>query len=274
MFEAGRARHGALQDGRHRAGDRVPVAERHQEGLVPGGQLAPGGPVGLRGRVVGRRWDQPGHGPDRGGVGRIREWRLVGGQDLGRERGLAAGLHQPGYAQRRSGADDLPEPQPDFRHRLVTGGQPGVGRHHPGEPVRVLGHQPQADQAAPVLPDQGQRVQIEPVEGKRADPFHVPRVAVIIDLGRLVRTAEPDQVGRDRPQPGIGEHRHDLAVQERPARLAVQQQHRFAARRPGFHVGQPQAADLGVPRRVAEAGQISETVLRSAQHLHDRDPTW
>ena len=28
-----------------------------------------------------------------------------------------------------------------------------------------------------------------------------------------------------------------------------------------LHVGQPQAADIGVPRRVAEAGRISETVL-------------
>src|ERR1019366_9086439 len=46
MLDAGSARHGALPDRCHRAGDRIAVAERHEERLVPGGQLAPGSTVG------------------------------------------------------------------------------------------------------------------------------------------------------------------------------------------------------------------------------------
>ena len=148
-----------------------------------------------------------------------------------RKRGLAAGCDQPRHVQRRRGSHHFAEPQPDLGHLLVAGGQPGVGRDHAGEPVRVLGDQPQPDQAAPVLPDQGYPAQVQRVEGERPDPLHVPRVAVVADLGRLVRPAEPDQVGGDRAQPGGGEHRHHVPVEERPARLAVQQQHRLAVGR-------------------------------------------
>ena len=38
----------------------------------------------------------------------------------------------------------------------VAGGQAGVGRHHPAEAVGVLGHEAQADEAAPVLADERQ----------------------------------------------------------------------------------------------------------------------
>jgi len=69
-------------------------------------------------------------------------------------------------------------------------------------------------------------------------------------------------------QPGVREHRHDLAVQKRPARLAVQQQHRFALGRPGFREGQPQVADVGVVRGIAVVRQVSETVVGGAERLH------
>src|SRR5580692_4069847 len=52
MLEARRPGHSFLQHRRHASGDRVAVAERHQERLIPSGQLTPGGPVGLRGRVI------------------------------------------------------------------------------------------------------------------------------------------------------------------------------------------------------------------------------
>jgi hypothetical protein len=68
VLEARRARDHALKDGRHTAGDRIPITERDQERLVPGGQPLPGGPVRLGRRVVRGRGDQAGHGPDRGGV--------------------------------------------------------------------------------------------------------------------------------------------------------------------------------------------------------------
>src|ERR1700733_2193329 len=62
VLEARRAGHSLLQDRRHCAGDRVAVAERHQEWLVPGGQLTPGGPVGLRRWIIRGRRHQARHG--------------------------------------------------------------------------------------------------------------------------------------------------------------------------------------------------------------------
>ena len=61
-LDARRARHGALEYGRHCAGDGVPVAERHQERLVPLRQSAPGCPVGLGRWIIGRGRHQAGHG--------------------------------------------------------------------------------------------------------------------------------------------------------------------------------------------------------------------
>src|SRR5712691_8946867 len=52
VLDARRARHGALEYGRHAAGDGVPVAERHEERLVPLRQPAPGCPVGLSGGII------------------------------------------------------------------------------------------------------------------------------------------------------------------------------------------------------------------------------
>src|SRR5271166_6654496 len=43
---------------------------------------------------------------------------------------------------------------------------------------------------------------------------------------------------------------------------------RLAVGRPGLDVSQPKPVDLGVPRQIAEIGQVGETVLGSAQHLH------
>ena len=106
------------------------------------------------------------------------------------------------------------------------------------------------------------------VERESPDPLHVPREAVVPDLGRLVRAAEPHQVRRDGAQARPGQHRHDLAVQERPARLPVQQQDGFAVGRTGLHIGHPDPVHLAVPGRVTEVRQIRETVLGRPQHLH------
>ena len=52
--------------GRHGPGDRVAVAERHQERLVPGGQPPPRGPVSVGRRVIRGGRHQVRHGPHRG----------------------------------------------------------------------------------------------------------------------------------------------------------------------------------------------------------------
>jgi hypothetical protein len=80
--------------------------------------------------------------------------------------------------------------------------QEGVGRHDAGEALGVLADQAQADQPAPVLAHQRDVGQVEPVEEQLAHPLDVAGEGVVGALGRLVRSAEADQVGRHDLQPG------------------------------------------------------------------------
>jgi hypothetical protein len=140
--------------------------------------------------------------------------------------------------------------------------------------VGVFGGQAQADEAAPVLPDERDATQVEGVEDQCPHPLDVPGVAVVGHLGRLVRAAEPDEVRCDHPQAGRYQGRDHRPVQERPRGLAVQQQHRLAAGRAGFDPGHPQRQTavgirhLGVPRLVPEVGKSGEAVVGRAEGLH------
>jgi hypothetical protein len=58
----------------------------------------------------------------------------------------------------------------------VAGRQAGVSDDDSGEPVGVLRHHPQPDEAAPVLAEQGRVLDVEVVEQQRAHPLDVPGV--------------------------------------------------------------------------------------------------
>ena len=258
---------------RCRIGPIAPVIGSRSEnatsiGVGTGGERLPGRAVRLARRVVGTVGHEPGHRPRAGLERLVRERRVVRGAGLVGQRPHAAGLHEPADVECRRVLDGLAEPVPHLGHVDVAGGQPGVGGHDAGEAVGMLGGQAQPDQAAPVLADQRDRAQVEDVEGERAHPLDVLRVAVVGHLGRLVRTAEADQVGRDHPQSGVGQHRDHAAVQERPGRFAVQQQHRFAVGGAVLDPGHPQPVDLGVVRRVVEVGQLGESLVRRTQGVH------
>jgi hypothetical protein len=71
----------------------------------------------------------------------------------------------------------------------------------------VLSHQAQPDQAAPVLADQRDVLQVERVEERGAHPLDVPRVGVVLVAHRLVGATEADQVRRHDPEAGLQQHR-------------------------------------------------------------------
>jgi hypothetical protein len=103
----------------------------------------------------------------------------------------------------------------------------------------------------------------------------VPGVGVVLDPRRLVRAPEADQVGRDGPDTRLGEHGHHVAVEERPAGLAVQQQGHGSVRGSALDVRHPEPCalavrDVGVARLDGEVGQGLEPVLGRAQQVHDR----
>ena len=115
--------------------------------------------------------------------------------------------------------------------------------------------------------------QVERVEQRGPHPLDVRRVRVVGARRRLVGAAEADQVGRDRAQPGGGEHRDHRAVEEAPRRLAVHEQHDRRVARALVEVVHAQRAvaagwDLDVVRRERETGQVGEAVVRGTDDVH------
>src|SRR5581483_11030312 len=92
-------------------------------------------------------------------------------------------------------------------------------------------------------------------------------VRVPAALGRLIRASEAEVVGCDAASLA-GERRDQLAVEERPRRLAVQQQDRFA--RALVDVVQPQAVLLDVVRRERERGKPLEPFVGRAVGVDHR----
>ena len=88
----------------------------------------------------------------------------------------------------------------------VAGRQAGVADHDPGEAVGIGGDDAQADQAAPVLAEEGDVAQVEVLDERASHPLDVAGVRVVGHLGRLVAATEADEVGGDDAVTGGDEH--------------------------------------------------------------------
>jgi hypothetical protein len=100
----------------------------------------------------------------------------------------------------------------------------------------------------------------------------VPLVGVVLAVGGLVTASEADQVGGDDAVPGRGEHRDHGAVEVRPRRLAVQQEHRGGVPRPLVDGVHPQPVDVEVVGLERVAGQVGEALVRGAQDVDGQQP--
>src|SRR5205085_3519287 len=131
------------------------------------------------------------------------------------------------------------------------------------EPVdRHLHRQRQAEDAAPVLHDEGDVPQLEARdEVEQEPPMEIERVEPFIL--RLVRAPEADKVGRDDAPASGDEARKHLPVEIAPGRLAMQAEKRASAA-PLVEVMHAVAAPLNVMRRVAKTGQIGEALIGGA----------
>ena len=137
----------------------------------------------------------------------------------------------------------------------------------------MFGHQPQPEQPAPVLTEQRHVVQVEVVQDQLAHPLDVAREGVVLQCERLVRPPEPDHVRRHAPDAGVGEDRDHVPIEERPRRLAMQQERDGSVGGTGVDVRHPQRAavavrHLGVRRRPREVRQVGEALVGRAVGLH------
>ncbi len=169
----------------------------------------------------------------------------------------------PGIELRPDAPHEVAEPEP-LLGRRAPGADPGVQDHEPLDPIRPLDGEPEADRAAPVVHDHGRLGEVELVD-EPLDRVVVQVVRVVLDARRLVRAAEPVVVGRDHAT-HRGERRDQLPVQERPGRLAVEQEDRRAlALVDEVH---PQPVLLEVVRREVVAGEVLEPLVGRAVGLH------
>lgn len=155
-------------------------------------------------------------------------------------------------------------------------GQATVGDHDARKAIGHVAHDPQADQTAPVLAEEGDVLQTarraaathaRHLVEKLFHPLDVLQVPILRELDGLVRAPHADQVGSDHPKPAPDEDRDHLPVQVRPTRFAVHQQDHLAVARALVDVGHAQSVEVneaGTVREVSEPGRIS------ARRAHER----
>ena len=260
-------------------GDRVAVGERHEDRRADAASAAQAARFASLAGSSGVIGTSPGiaRGPALKRL--VRERRVVAGAHLVAHRPHAAGLHEAADvdARRASGSTSRNWCQISGIG-VVAGGQPGVRGDDAGEALRVLGGQPQPDEPAPVLPDQRDaaagRARPRPA---RAPTRRAGRRCGRRCVGRLVRAAEADEVGRDRRAarrrraPGSSCGTGTTTTARRAAAAPVR-------RRPGRPRPTPSAACRrpGRRRRVArfvvEVGQVRRSTRRGPQRLHGAKP--
>ena len=98
-----------------------------------------------------------------------------------------------------------------------AGRQTSVGHDYASKALGIFRHQAQPDQAAPVLAEKCDALEIETSQ-KSMERREVKRVRMIAPLGRLVRLAKPDQVWRDHPVARVDKRRNHVAIQVTPGR--------------------------------------------------------
>ena len=122
----------------------------------------------------------------------------------------------------------------------------------------MLNRQPQPDRTAPVVHHHGRVAQVQSLH-QPAHQLDVALVAVPAHVGRLIRAPEPGEVGGDAAMTGLADRRYDLAPQERPRRLAVEEDHRRPV--PVLDVREPQSVRLALARLERELRQVGEALV-------------
>ena len=155
----------------------------------------------------------------------VRERRVVGGDHLVAGVVQAGPPHEQPDREILGSLDEGAERHPGVVHRLVAGEQAGVEDHDAGDPVGCS-----TATRRPIGPPQSWTTTVASRRSSSSTRAAIARrvavVGVPADVDRLVRAAEPGQVGRDAAVARVAHRRDHLAPQERPRGLAVHEQDR------------------------------------------------
>jgi hypothetical protein len=144
----------------HPGCDRVGIAEGCEKGFLPLGQHFPGRPVGCGGRVFRRGGYQGGKLAGALLVRFVREGRVVAALYFRVEFRGGGSIDDGRHGKLGHLLGKCSPVHKGLSQVVVSGGQHGIGRNHPGEATGILCHQAQTDQPPPVLAHQGDVIQL------------------------------------------------------------------------------------------------------------------
>ena len=235
--------------------DRIAISEQDLDGFRPFLQSRLDGCLGGRAGIF------RGHGNDERELPgthlepNVGKRRLVRAEDIhGPCRGRCVGHDHPDREILGLFDECAPGDEPRTRGG-VSGEQTRVHDDEAIETVGVLDGQAQADRAAPILDDGGGCVEIEVLD-EVGHELDVAVVGVERRVGGFVGHAEAGVVGDDAAVPGCGQRPDDLAGQETPRRLAVEQDDRLAGTL--IEVVDADSVDVDVVRLESVAGQVAK----------------
>ena len=210
-------------------------------------------------------------------VAHIGKRRRIG-LGLGRRQRRAGARHQLSHGHVGIGGAPGAPGDEAFGERPVAGAERGVHHQQAGEALGHVHRQGEPDQPAPILADQGDVVEVEPLdEGEERVAVEVEGVDPVLD--RLVGAAEAEEIRRHGAVAGGGDEGNELAIEIAPARLAVEAEEdppRCARALVEIMQAQPLIAVevVAVMRRKGKAGQGGEPFFRRAQRFdHHRLPS-
>ena len=170
--------------------DGITVTERLQEGLVEATQHFPRGAVRRSRGIVGARGNQHWEDPCASLIGVIGKRRVIGGANFWREIAQTRGVQDLSSDKVRNLLGIL---SPCFKGRargVIAGGQECIGDNYATESIRMLRHQSESDQAAPILSHKCNARKIETIEEQRPHPLHVTCIAIVRGVGGFIRSSE------------------------------------------------------------------------------------
>ena len=215
------------------------------------------------GRALLAQHDELGEAPHAALVGFVRERSGVGGGLRIRENGRAA-LHQRRNIEVGVRAVEG-APHAEAVRRFLAAGKAGVHDEQARIARRRLHRQREAKDAAPVLHDEADILEVHPLDkGEKGVPMELIGVNIIVD--RLVGPPKAEHVDRDSPVAGAREDRDHLAEKIGPARLAMDaEESDLRIARAFVDIMHPQAVIafevLDIMRGVGPAGQVLEPLI-------------
>src|SRR5208282_4281091 len=128
----------------------------------------------------------------------------------------------------------------------VIGVEPGVHQDQCRQPIEPLQRGPNALRAAPVLPDDDETAQLELVD-QRNQIGDVMRERKRCVDARMVGIAGAYPVGNHDPIAGAGERADEIAIEESPSRVSVQEQYWTRVASALVDIGHVAAVDTNRP---------------------------